>query len=249
MKEIADFPGYFVSEDGKIFSEKRGRLKEKVCRVNENGYVRVMLYKDKKAYQKSAHRLVAAAFCDNPLGKPHVNHIDGDKQNNCAENLEWCTHAENIRHAIENNLADPRNNGTRYGEDSPVSKFTEKQIRIACEYIAEYGYDLREASAISGVSVHTLYHVATGTAWKKVAEEYGIIRPKKTKPRISEETVISICQMLNHGAKNKEIREALGVNKDVIKNIKRGESYSAISEIYLHNTPTDRDWETSDKLK
>ena len=54
------------------------------------------------------HRVIATKFISNPKGKPCVNHKDGNKLNNSAENLEWCTHKENTAHAYESNLMRPR---------------------------------------------------------------------------------------------------------------------------------------------
>ena len=52
------------------------------------------------------HRLVAQLFIPNINGKPCINHIDGNKKNNHVNNLEWCSHKENTRHAITTGLID-----------------------------------------------------------------------------------------------------------------------------------------------
>ena len=57
-----------------------------------------------KGKRQKIHILVARLFIPNPENKRCVNHIDGDKNNNCLENLEWNTHSENTQHAMDNNL-------------------------------------------------------------------------------------------------------------------------------------------------
>lgn len=69
------------------------------------GYVRVHLGDGtSKRVLKSIHRLVALAFIPNPNNYPQVNHINGDKHDNRAENLEWCTAKYNTRHALDKGL-------------------------------------------------------------------------------------------------------------------------------------------------
>ena len=64
-----------------------------------NGYLFIPIrFKGVKRSSISLHRAVASAFIENPENKPEVNHIDGNKENNNVNNLEWVTHSENHNH-------------------------------------------------------------------------------------------------------------------------------------------------------
>lgn len=68
------------------------------------GYLCIELKKGDQEKNFKIHRLVAEAFIPNPEGKPFVNHINGIKTDNRAENLEWTTHSENVQHAYDTGL-------------------------------------------------------------------------------------------------------------------------------------------------
>ena len=76
--------------------------KGKIIRLRKTkfGYMQVCLRKNNKVLYKIVHRLVAQAFIPNPNNLPEVNHIDSNKENNCVNNLEWCTSRENKIHSI-----------------------------------------------------------------------------------------------------------------------------------------------------
>lgn len=69
-----------------------------------NGYYYVMLSRHGKSKARRVHILVADAFLPNDENYQQVNHLDGDKSNNSASNLEWCTPHQNIEHAVTNGL-------------------------------------------------------------------------------------------------------------------------------------------------
>lgn len=118
-KTIREFPSYEVSNKGRIRNKKTRRI----LRPSDNGrgYLMLILYKDKsvKQYPRYIHRLVADAFLPKKEGSSQINHIDGNKQNNVADNLEWCTPKENVIHAYQNNL-NPHKQAVRIVETGEV---------------------------------------------------------------------------------------------------------------------------------
>ncbi len=105
LKPISGFQDYFASEHGRIYSTKSGTLKEKIGYVEKTGYITIGLIDNLgKENRYRIHRLIAASWLIQPDGKNLVNHIDGNKQNNIASNLEYVTAQENTIHAIQNGL-------------------------------------------------------------------------------------------------------------------------------------------------
>lgn len=110
-KEISGYEGYFeVSNLGNFRSKDRTiRYKSNGTRLYPGkplktetiveGYQRIMLTKEAIKKRYMCHRLVAQEFVPNPDNKPYVNHINGNKADNRAENLEWVTQSENELHS------------------------------------------------------------------------------------------------------------------------------------------------------
>lgn len=111
-KELSDVKNMFLSSFGKLKSSQRTYInfgKTRLVkdhsynhRTNNRGYNFYSFTHNNSKKTRSVHRLVAKAFIPNPLDKPHVNHKDGNKTNNRASNLEWCTTLENTLHACIN---------------------------------------------------------------------------------------------------------------------------------------------------
>jgi len=143
-KSISGYEGYYeVSNLGRVRSIERlvpharyGTTKQqsKILRpAIDDGYFKVALSKDRTLRSMRVHRLVAAAFVDNPNDYTEVNHKDGDKLNNQVSNLEWCTRSQNVKHAFDNNLLQAMR-GVKNGN----SKLSESDVlAIRSEY--KYG--------------------------------------------------------------------------------------------------------------
>lgn len=97
-KEIKGYEGiYSISDTGSVYNLKRKKF---LKTTKSDRYIVVSLNKNGLRKRYYVHRLVAEAFCDNPLGKPYVNHIDHNRENNNYSNLEWVTAKENVLHHV-----------------------------------------------------------------------------------------------------------------------------------------------------
>lgn len=115
--------------DGKVQVSNLGNVR----RFKNGSYVATKPLKTPLGYlslrvngkNKLVHRLVAEAFLPNPHKKPHVNHLDGVRDNARLDNLEWCTHQENMTHALAHKKWDPSLNG------KPIICMTDDYQKVA----------------------------------------------------------------------------------------------------------------------
>lgn len=159
-KVVKGFENYLVSSLGNV-KTINGKLK-KVVYDSKNDYGYVELWKNNKGKKFRIHRLVAETFIPNTLGKEQVNHIDGDKKNNCVSNLEWVTPKENIRHAIKNDLS-----SIKYGSKNLASKLKEEDVKYIREN-AGINKSVKELSEIYNVSTTTIYNIINYKKWLKM---------------------------------------------------------------------------------
>lgn len=140
LKPINDFEGYFISDNGKVYSNlgkgnrhlgKTVDLYEIKPRIGHTGYTRVYMRQSStnKRKDKYIHRLVAEAFIDKPLNKDYVNHKNCNRLDNRVDNLEWCTAKENTKYTEDLNHV-KRDHLGRY-----MSNFDYKKAKIIYHYI------------------------------------------------------------------------------------------------------------------
>ena len=165
---IKNFPNYQVSNMGKIKSKERlvntvynskRKVRERILKytVRKNGYCYVTLYNENgKSLPKSLHRLVAETFLKNPNNYNVINHIDGNKLNNCVNNLEWCTQSYNIKEAYRVGNAKPQltNLGNLGIKNKKAKKI--KQISIQNNKIINYFYGTLEAQRMTGINFRNI---------------------------------------------------------------------------------------------
>ena len=206
----------FIS--GKLLKQIRDR----------DGYLQVYLCQNSQAKAENVHHLVARAFLPPPDGEIGsklysycLNHIDGNKHNNCSDNLEWITQAENQQHAIDTGLFNTHGTQTQ-------SKLTEVQVLDIWELLEENRLSYRQIAECFDVSVKTIQKIKYGKAWRKVTG-YKVTSTKPTRRYWSKLTVKQVSEikalLRERRLSVREIAELYGVSKWTIRDIKRGHSW------------------------
>lgn len=148
-------------KDG-IKTRRKGRVLKSSLR---SGYPFVVLQLEARTEQIHVHRLVAAAFCPMPAGANMVNHIDSDRTNNRADNLEWTTHAGNTAHAAANKRWNPRK-----GEEHHAAILNAEKVEEIKRAIIAGGRTCNLAKQY-GVNANTIASIKYARRWRDVAPE------------------------------------------------------------------------------
>ena len=126
---------------------------------NNRDYIMASLSQNNKDKTLLIHRMVALAFLPNVDNMPEVNHIDGNKNNNRVDNLEWMTSKENQAHARNNGLSN------QHGENSVNSKLTNKQAGEIRKLWNNGGISRNELSELFNVSVAVVGRILRNEAY------------------------------------------------------------------------------------
>lgn len=160
LRKIPNHSLYSVTPEGRVFTY-RNRKGWITGATDKLGYKRLHATND--AGDRSnlyVHRAVAMAFIPNPLNKPHINHKDSNPSNNHVDNLEWCTHAENMQHSA----ARGRKPGFK-GEDNGHHKYSAELVRLVRRLYASGEYTQMDLKRKFGIPQPTVSVIVRRAQW------------------------------------------------------------------------------------
>lgn len=153
---------YQVSNFGRVRNSAGKIMKQQ---EDNKGYLRVSFCVDYFKKTKKVHRLVAESFVPNTESKPQVNHIDGNKQNNHVNNLEWNTPLENVRHAMDNKLWVAEEHYAGKGEKNGFHKLKDFEVLEIRSKFKPRVYTREMLAKEYNVSKHCIKDVITRRSW------------------------------------------------------------------------------------
>jgi len=158
-KSIPSLTLYEASSLGRIRNAKNWRVK--ATKITRFGRVQTALYINGKLKSFLVHRIILEAFIG-PCPPGHeCNHLDGNPQNNCLENLEWTTRHENLKHAYRNGL------NSQSGSQNGNAKLKEAAV-IQIKERLKMGESQKDIADDLGIPSVTVNHIARGRTWPNV---------------------------------------------------------------------------------
>jgi hypothetical protein len=168
-KPIISYDGlYEASTYGRVKSFiGRYGIKERILKLtkDKNGYLHVLLFKNKSRKYFSVHRLILETFMGScPLGM-ECRHLDGNPSNNRLDNLKWGTKIEN---RADRKLHGTEYNGNQKGINNPMSKINDWIVRIIRQLLKEGKLYQREIAKIFGLDQSSISYIKNRKIWKHI---------------------------------------------------------------------------------
>jgi hypothetical protein len=162
-RSIPGFARYEASTDGDVRIASSGRIISQ--HLDTHGYPCLRIRSDDGRYiTKNTHRMIAIAFLDPAGRKETVNHIDGNRLNNRASNLEWATQSENLAHAYSLGL---RRAYRPAGEKHHCARLTEADV-LEIRSLSAQGRLRREIARQFGVSKGYITNITRRYSWAHI---------------------------------------------------------------------------------
>lgn len=166
LSRLKDYPNYSVSPEGYLYSHNRKRKLK--GGIDKYGYIRFTICNEEGRGYFTLHRLVALAFVPNsdPIGKPTVNHIDGNKLNNHYSNFEWMDNSEQQIHAHQLGLSK-----VRKGSSCNFASINEEVAHAICKMIVAGSRNFEIVKELN-VGRSTVSHIKNRNRWTDISSQY-----------------------------------------------------------------------------
>jgi len=172
-KDIAGYKGrYQISNYGLIRSLPRPWRRSLIILKNgkdTDGYQKVVLHKNGRGITRKVHQLVLETFGNHSRDGNLTRHLDGDKNNNCIDNLRWGTTIENARDAVKHKTSPGLQS---YGMNNGQSKLTESDICIIKQMLRNSTHEQQEIALMFGVCKQTITFIKQGKTWKHIGGKH-----------------------------------------------------------------------------
>lgn len=242
-KDVVGFEGFYqVSNLGRVRSLDRtltltsrgttySRTKKGCVLVPSlrRGYCVIALNCQAKPFQVSVHTLVAQAFIgDRPEGF-QVNHLDGNKTNNCVGNLEYCSPKGNTRHAYSTGLCD-----SKIGDNHHGAILRSVDIPVILDRLRN-GDTCQKVADDYGVARFCITAISKGKLWKHASDPSMLLEMSRLRfgsahyrARLTEHDIPAIRERLAAGESQHSIAKDYQVKRGAIAKIKHGETWKHI---------------------
>lgn len=185
------------------------------------GYVHPSIYVDGVKKRVLLHRIIAEIYCPGFAPGLQVNHVNGKKHDNRAENLEWVTAKQNIKHTFDVLGRKPLK-----GEDR--SDLTIEQVKEVYRLRFQERKKIKEIATLVGTTSATVSSICVGHSWKHLFKEMGLTK-KRVSSYLSHEAIREIRRLADPAKRNySKVARQFGTTASTVCLIRNGKIWKNV---------------------